>query len=70
MNGLRARGASNGTAAGDTVADRAALFEDEKRRIIESCFTKKEPDGNCEIMVYCSSHAHFLLTLAQSLSPI
>ena len=25
---------------------RAEIFEDEKKRIIESCFNKKEPDGS------------------------
>lgn len=26
---------------------RAEMFEDEKRRIIDSCFNKREPDGSC-----------------------
>lgn len=30
-----------------TAASRAERFEDEKRRIVESCFSKKEPDGSC-----------------------
>lgn len=36
-----------GDAAGPgAAASRAERFEDEKRRIIESCFAKKEPDGS------------------------
>lgn len=27
---------------------RAEIFEDEKKRIIESCFGKKEEDGSCQ----------------------
>jgi hypothetical protein len=27
---------------------RAERFEDEKRRIIESCFSKRDEDGSCE----------------------
>ena len=27
---------------------RAERFEDEKKRIIESCFSKKDDDGSCE----------------------
>ena len=51
MNGSRTRGASNGTAADDALVGRAIVFEDEKRRIIESCFTKREADGSCEIAI-------------------
>ena len=37
----------NGSSAiGGTTMSRAEKFEDEKRRIIESCFGKKEPDGS------------------------
>lgn len=32
-----------------SVNSRAQLFEDEKRRIIDSCFTKREPDGACKL---------------------
>ena len=32
-----------------TQMSRAEKFEDEKRRIIESCFGKKEPDGSSEL---------------------
>lgn len=27
--------------------NRAEKFEDEKRRIVDSCFSKKDPDGAC-----------------------
>ena len=29
--------------------NRAERFEDEKKRIIESCFSKKEADGSCNV---------------------
>ena len=37
---------------------RAERFEDEKRRIIDSCFTKREPDGACEdlMRIMCASY--------------
>lgn len=35
----------NGAAPG-AGASRAERFEDEKRRIIETCFNKKDPDGS------------------------
>jgi hypothetical protein len=28
---------------------RAQMFEDEKRRIIDSCFGKRDEDGSCKI---------------------
>lgn len=34
--------------------NRAERFEDEKRRIIESCFTKKDEDGSGE-PIHCAS---------------
>jgi hypothetical protein len=37
----RANGAGHGLAAG-----RAERFEDEKRRIVDSCFAKKDVDGS------------------------
>jgi hypothetical protein len=43
------RRAGSRSGAGLDQKSRAELFEDEKRRIIESCFAKKEPDGACEI---------------------
>lgn len=39
----RANGGGPGAAA---AASRAERFEDEKRRIIESCFNKKDVDGS------------------------
>lgn len=39
----RANGGGPGAAA---AASRAERFEDEKRRIIESCFSKKDVDGS------------------------
>ena len=37
-----------------TTMSRAERFEDEKRRIIESCFSKKDSDGSSTfISVYC-----------------
>jgi len=37
-------GSNNNNATG---MNRAEKFEDEKRRIIESCFAKVDPDGAC-----------------------
>jgi hypothetical protein len=39
----RANGGGPGAAA---AASRAERFEDEKRRIVESCFNKKDVDGS------------------------
>lgn len=45
MDGYRGiRTGLDGANAGN-VMSRAEKFEDEKRRIIESCFSKKGPDG-------------------------
>ena len=41
-NGPGGVNGSNGTMS------RAERFEDEKRRIIESCFSKKDEDGSCK----------------------
>lgn len=41
----RANGGGPGAAV---AANRAERFEDEKRRIIESCFNKKDVDGSRE----------------------
>ena len=48
MHDQRNGGAPPLQPAGDAGAqtDRAARFEDEKKRIIESCFGKKEADGS------------------------
>ncbi|KHN99026.1 Exocyst complex, component Exoc1 [Metarhizium album ARSEF 1941] len=37
---------ANGAGPGATAASRAQRFEDEKRRIIDSCFSKKDTDGS------------------------
>lgn len=52
-NGVTApsREASGGPASNGPFSDRAERFEDEKKRIIESCFGKKEPDGSCKLCV-------------------
>jgi hypothetical protein len=34
---------------GGSAITRAEKFEDEKRRIIESCFGKKDEDGSCKM---------------------
>lgn len=48
MDGYReAQTGLDGANAGN-VMSRAEKFEDEKRRIIESCFAKKGPDGTCK----------------------
>jgi len=64
-------GASGGrdrNASGPQMS-RAEKFEDEKRRIIESCFGKKEPDGASELRATAPSGS-FELTSTQYLSPI
>ena len=45
-------GASDRSVSG-TQMSRAEKFEDEKRRIIESCFGKKEPDGSSKLCHIC-----------------
>lgn len=37
----------NGAGPG-AAANRAERFDDEKRRIIDTCFNKKDPDGQCK----------------------
>lgn len=37
----------NGNGGAQPQKSRAEMFEDEKRRIIDSCFNKREPDGSC-----------------------
>ncbi len=34
-----------GSGSGDTSMSRAEQFEDEKKRIIQSCYSKKDSDG-------------------------
>ena len=41
-----------------TQMSRAEKFEDEKKRIIQSCFGKKEPDGASEILEPALSNIH------------
>lgn len=41
-------GVSNGSSSVNG-AGKAEKFEDEKRRIVESCFSKKDPDGSCMV---------------------
>jgi hypothetical protein len=36
---------TNGNGFGPATPGTREKFEDEKRRIIESCFSKREPDG-------------------------
>lgn len=35
------------SAPGDNSMSRAEKFEDEKKRIIQSCFARKDNDGSC-----------------------
>lgn len=42
---------------------RAERFEDEKRRIIDSCFGKKDPDGSCKISPICAACISYMLTV-------
>lgn len=41
---------------------RAERFEDEKRRIIDSCFGKKDQDGSCKISPFCAEGISYMLT--------
>lgn len=38
-------GSGSGSGSGDTSMSRAEQFEDEKKRIIQSCYSKKDSDG-------------------------
>ena len=42
-------GAENSNPPPGAQSNRAERFEDEKKRIIESCFSKKEADGSRKI---------------------
>lgn len=56
INIVSATGVSRnaGTVMGPgTLMSRAEKFEDEKRRIIESCFGKKETDGSSMLRIVC-----------------
>lgn len=41
------RRAAPAAGPGDGTMSRAEKFEDEKRRIIQSCFSRKDNDGHC-----------------------
>ncbi|EAW08306.1 GTP-Rho binding exocyst subunit SEC3 [Aspergillus clavatus NRRL 1] len=44
------------TGPGEATTSRAEKFEDEKRRIIQSCFSKKDSDGSCAYtLAFCLS---------------
>ena len=43
---LRNGGSGGGANVASNLASRAERFQDEKRRIVESCFAKKDPDGS------------------------
>jgi hypothetical protein len=47
----RANGGGPGAAAATSRAER---FEDEKRRMVESCFNKKDVDGSRKSCYCCS----------------
>jgi hypothetical protein len=49
MDGENGPGGVNG----NNGMTRAERFEDEKRRIIESCFGKKDDDGSCKRNQQC-----------------
>jgi hypothetical protein len=42
-------GGVNGSIGSNGSMTRAQIFEDEKRRIIDSCFGKRDEDGSCKI---------------------
>lgn len=53
MDGPRQNGpgpAPGGFPGGGREASRAERFEEEKQRIVESCFNKKDTDGSCELI--------------------
>jgi hypothetical protein len=52
MDGYReVQAGLDGVNAGNGTMSRAEKFEDEKRRIIESCFSKKNEDGTRKIIL-------------------
>ena len=53
LSGVNAASAASDRNASGTQMSRAEKFEDEKRRIIESCFGKKEPDGSSKLCNIC-----------------
>lgn len=50
MNQQPQHGGENGNLPLGGQTSRAERFEDEKKRIIESCFGKKEADGSCNLL--------------------
>lgn len=53
----------NGTSVPGAQTSRAEKFEDEKKRIIESCFSKKEPpDDTCELRDHWSEAWKLMMT--------
>lgn len=53
VSGVNAASAGSDRNPSGTQMSRAEKFEDEKRRIIETCFGKKEPDGSSEFGDTC-----------------
>lgn len=53
LSGVNTAPAASDRSASGTQMSRAEKFEDEKRRIIESCFGKKEPDGSSKLYDIC-----------------
>ena len=49
MDGVRPGQAGPSAANRTNGMSRAERFENEKQRIIESCFQKKDADGSCEM---------------------
>lgn len=57
----------NGNGGSLSQKSRAEMFEDEKRRIIDSCFNKREPDGSCTSVLESPLPAFVALQSLQSL---
>ena len=53
-------GGENGNLSSGAQTSRAERFEDEKKRIIESCFGKKEADGSCNYIEHHSMSSMML----------
>jgi hypothetical protein len=48
MDGYRPGQSALDAVNGSSGLSRAERFEDEKRRIVESCFGRTNPDGSCK----------------------
>jgi hypothetical protein len=48
MDAPRQNGGGSFSSGGGREMTRAEKFEEEKRRIVDSCFTKKDTDGSCK----------------------